>query len=36
MVADPVGVLLMLPSRSCVQAQDPVKATSYGPLPILS
>jgi hypothetical protein len=27
----PVGVLLMLPSRSCVQAQVPVKATSWGP-----
>jgi hypothetical protein len=29
----PVGVLLMLPSRSCVQAQVPVEATSWGPPP---
>jgi hypothetical protein len=29
----PVGVLLMLPSQSCVQAQVPVKATSWGPPP---
>jgi hypothetical protein len=28
-----VGVLLMLPSRSCVQAQVPVEATSWGPPP---
>jgi hypothetical protein len=26
----PVGVLLMLPSQSCVQAQVPVEATSWG------
>jgi hypothetical protein len=29
----PMGVLLMLPSRSCVQAQVPVEATSWGPPP---
>jgi hypothetical protein len=29
----PVGVLLMLPSRSCVQARVPVEATSWGPPP---
>jgi hypothetical protein len=28
-----VGVLLMLSSRSCVQAQVPVEATSWGPPP---
>jgi hypothetical protein len=32
----PVGVLLMLPSRSCVHAQVPVEATFWGPLPTLS
>jgi hypothetical protein len=32
----PMGVLLMLPSRSCVQAQVPVEAVSWGPLPTLS
>jgi hypothetical protein len=32
-MAGPAGVLLMLPSRSCVQAQVPVEATSCGPLP---
>jgi hypothetical protein len=32
-MAGPVGVLLMLPSRSCVQAHVPVKATSWGPSP---
>jgi hypothetical protein len=26
----PMGVLLMLPSRSCVQVQVPVEATSCG------
>jgi hypothetical protein len=35
-MAGPVGVLLMLPSRSCVQAQVLVEATSWGPLPTLS
>jgi hypothetical protein len=29
----PVGVLLTLPSRSGVQAQVPVEATSWGPPP---
>jgi hypothetical protein len=29
-MASLVGVLLMLPSQSCVQAQVPVKATSWG------
>jgi hypothetical protein len=29
----PVGVLVMLSSRSCVQAQVPVEATSWGPSP---
>jgi hypothetical protein len=29
----PMGVLLTLPSRSCVQVQVPVEATSWGPLP---
>jgi hypothetical protein len=29
----PVGVLLMLPNRNCVQAQVPVEATSWGPPP---
>jgi hypothetical protein len=29
----PVGVLLTLPSRSCVQAQVPIDATSWGPPP---
>jgi hypothetical protein len=29
----PMGVLLMLLSQSCVQAQVPVKATSWGPPP---
>jgi hypothetical protein len=29
----PVGVLLTLPSHSYVQAQVPVEATSWGPLP---
>jgi hypothetical protein len=31
----PMGVLLTLPSRSCVQVQVPVKAASWGPLPTL-
>jgi hypothetical protein len=31
-----MGVLLMLPNRSCVQAQVPVEATSRGSLPTLS
>jgi hypothetical protein len=31
----PMGVLLMLPSRSCVQVQVPVEATSWGPFPTL-
>jgi hypothetical protein len=30
-MAGPVGVLLMLPSQSCVQAQVPVEATSWEP-----
>jgi hypothetical protein len=29
----PVGVLLKLPSRSCVQAEVPAEATSWGPSP---
>jgi hypothetical protein len=29
----PVGVLLTLPSQSCVQAHVPVEATSWGPPP---
>jgi hypothetical protein len=29
----PVGILLALPSRSYVQAQVPVEATSWGPPP---
>jgi hypothetical protein len=32
-MAGPVGVLLMLPSQSCVQAEVPVEATSWGPPP---
>jgi hypothetical protein len=31
----PMGVLLMLPSRSCVQVQVPVEAASWGPPPTL-
>jgi hypothetical protein len=31
----PMGVLLTLPSRSCVQVQVPVEAASWGPLPTL-
>jgi hypothetical protein len=31
----PMGVLLTLPSRSYVQAQAPVEAASWGPLPTL-
>jgi hypothetical protein len=32
----PMGVLLTLPSRSCIQVQVPVEAVSWGPLPTLS
>jgi hypothetical protein len=31
----PMGMLLMLPSRSCVQVQVPVEAASWGPFPTL-
>jgi hypothetical protein len=31
----PMGVLLTLPSQSCVQVQVPVEAASWGPLPTL-
>jgi hypothetical protein len=31
----PMGVLLTLPSRSCVQVQVPVEAASWEPLPTL-
>jgi hypothetical protein len=31
----PMGVLLTLPSRSCVQVQVLVEAASWGPLPTL-
>jgi hypothetical protein len=31
----PMGVLLTLPSRSCVQIQVLVEAASWGPLPTL-
>jgi hypothetical protein len=30
-----MGVLLTLPSQSCVQVQVPVEAASWGPLPTL-
>jgi hypothetical protein len=32
----PMGVLLTLRSRRCVQAQVPVEAAFWGPLPTLS
>jgi hypothetical protein len=31
----PMGVLLTIPSRSCDQAQVPVEAAPWGPLPTL-